>query len=140
MKRTQIGWVFLAVMPGLMALIWFINPDKASLWPMWAIGGLVLLLCYKLTVTIDDKYVRFSFGIGLIRGKYALDEVVNCRPVSYVALGWGIRYRPGAVLYNVSGNKAIELTLRGRYRKVWIGSDDPKVLADYINGKIAKPE
>ena len=140
MKQTQIGWVFLALIPGLMAMVWFINPDKTALWPMWGIGALLLLLFFKLTITVDDAFVRFSFGVGIIGGKFALDEVVNCKPISYVAMGWGIRFRPGAILYNVSGNKAIELTLRGRDRKVWLGTNNPKALADFINGKIMNPE
>lgn len=140
MKRTQIGWVFFALIPGLMLLVWYLNPDKASLWPMWAIGGLVMLLFFKLTVTVDKEFIRFSFGIGFIRGKFPLAEVANCKSISYVAMGWGIRFRPGAILYNVSGNKAIELTLRGRDRKVWIGTNDPKALADYINSKLMKAE
>lgn len=136
MKRTQYGWVFFIVLPLVMGTVWLSNAPGAVLWPVGAIMAAVLLLCYKLTVTVDDEYVRFTMGIGVIRGKYRLDEIVNCRPISYFALGWGIRFMPGRILYNVSGNKAVELTLSGRSSTVCIGSDVPDELAAYINRKI----
>ncbi len=97
---------------------------------------IVLLLFYNLTITVDDHFVRFSFGIGIIRGKFALSEIEICRPKTYIALGWGIRLRPGVIIYNVSGNKAIELKIKGKKRYVWIGTNSPEELCGYIHQRM----
>ena len=58
-----------------------------------------------------------------------------CKPISYISLGWGIRLRPGVILFNVSGNKAIELEIKNKKRKIWIGTNCPEEIADFINSK-----
>jgi hypothetical protein len=55
---------------------------------------------------------------------------------SYIPLGWGIRLKPGVILFNVSGTKAIELSIKGKKLKIWIGTDEPEELSDFINSKI----
>ena len=76
-------------------------------------------------------------GIGLIRGTYELKELSACRPMDYTPLGWGIRFRPGVTLYNVSGNRAIELEFKNRDRKIWLGTNTPEEIAAFINEKMA---
>jgi hypothetical protein len=104
----------------------------------YIILALILVLFYSLTITVDNEYVRFLFGIGLIKGKYRLEDIESCKSISYFPLGWGIRYRPGAILYNVSGNKAIELVIKGKTRKVWIGTNVPDELSEFINSKLSR--
>jgi hypothetical protein len=136
MKRTQIGWVFLLVIPALVVTVYFADPNAFSFWPIVGGAALILLLFFKLTVKVTNDAVHFAFGIGLVRKKIPLADIVNCKPIRYAALGWGIRFRPGATLYNVSGNKAIELTIKGKERKIWIGTDKPDELAKYINAQL----
>lgn len=138
MKRTQIGWVFLIIIPAITWLIWQMDTASPKVLPMLIVMALVLLNGFCLTVTVDDEYVRFSFGIGLFRRKYAISDIEYCKSISYFSLGWGIRFRSDAILYNVSGNKAIELTMKGKFRKVWIGTDVPDELSTYINKQIQK--
>jgi hypothetical protein len=143
MKRTQIGWVFIIIVIALIAfMLWnalHTGYPQAVQNKMYIGVGftlLILLQFYKMTISVDDEYVRFSMGIGLIRKKYKLSDISSCKPISYMALGWGIRYRPGAILFNVSGNKAIELELKTKFRKVWLGTNAPEELSSFINEKI----
>jgi len=138
MKRTQIGWVFLIIIPALSYFIWQMEPTSSKLIPMFMIMALVLINFSCMTIKVDDDFVRVAFGIGLIRWKYAISNIEHCKSISYLALGWGIRFRPGATLYNVSGNKAIELTIKGKSRKVWLGTDRPDELAEYITSRLKK--
>jgi hypothetical protein len=134
MKTTQIGWVTIIICLAVSGLVTFFQKiGFNSLWTMWLIVLIVLLLFYKLTIVVDEKYVRFSFGIGIFKKKYLLSDIISCKPIKYFPLGWGIRFRPGVILYNVSGNKAVELEIKGKWNKVWIGTNKPDEVAEYIN-------
>ena len=137
MKRTQIGWVFIILIAAF-TIYGFLSSEFSQGYTLWVLAFLliILLLFYNLTISVDNQYVRFSFGIGIIKGKYALSEIELCRPKTYIALGWGIRLRPGVIIFNVSGNKAIELIVKGRKRRVWIGTNSPEELCSYIHEKI----
>ncbi len=136
MKRTQIGWVFLVVVPLILILVTFQNPDAKAWIIISAAAIVVLLLFYKLTIEVTDSYVKYSFGIGWIRGKYRLQDIVHCKPVTYTPMGWGIRWRPGVILFNVAGYKAIELKIKNKVRKVWIGTNCPQEIVAYIQKQI----
>jgi len=136
MKKTQTGWVFFVVVAIIIGVVSFQSPDLSATIILYGVSILLLMLFYKLTITITDEFISFSFGIGLIQRKYRLEDVQSCKSKKYFPFGWGIRWRPGVIIYNVSGNKAIELSLKNKKRKVWIGTDDPEELADYINKKL----
>jgi len=136
MKKSQFGWIFFAVTITVVGLVFYKNPDYSTIIIVSTISIILLLLFYKLTIIVTDEYVKFSFGIGLIKGKYELSKIEKCRPLRYIPLGWGIRLRPGVILFNVSGNKAIELEIKDKKRKVWIGTSAPDELSEYINSKL----
>ena len=139
MRKTQIGWVFIIIIGGIFAVLPFIKSGGAAFaFTTQILLGIILFLFYRLTIIVDDEFVQFIFGIGLIRGKYKLSEITQCRPVRYFSFGWGIRLRPGVILFNVSGNKAIELVIKGKRRKVRIGTDSPEEISEYIQEKITK--
>lgn len=135
MKRTQFGWVFLLVIISILAFVVYQIQDTTTLIALSVFAFILLLLFYKLSIQVTDKYVKFSFGIGLISGKYDLEDISFCKSLNYIPFGWGIRLRPGVILFNISGNKAIELKLKHKNRKVWIGSNCAEEIADYINSK-----
>ncbi|MCT4590901.1 MAG: hypothetical protein N4A71_23960 [Carboxylicivirga sp.] len=136
MKKIQTGWVIIVVTLVAWFFVMFFYRELYASMTISLVSLLILLLFYKLTVEVSDKHVSFYMGIGLIRRTFALKDIIHCKPISYMPLGWGIRFRPGAILYNVSGTKAIELKLKNKRWNVWIGTDVPDELADYINSKL----
>jgi hypothetical protein len=135
MKRTQFGWIFLIVILIIISIVIYQDGSLKSIITISLVSLIVFINFYKLTIKVTDEHVSFSLGIGLIKGKYSLKDINYCKPISYFALGWGIRLRPGVILFNVSGNKAIELDIKNKNRKVWIGTDSPDEISEYINLK-----
>ena len=135
MKRTQFGWVFLIVILIIVSFVIYQDRNLKSIIIISFVSLIVFLNFYKLTIKVTNEHVAFSLGIGLIKGKYKLRDINYCKPISYITLGWGIRLRPGVILFNVSGNKAIELDIKNKNRKVWIGTDAPDEISEYINLK-----
>jgi hypothetical protein len=133
MKKTQFGWVFIGVVLFVFGFILYKNLELKTTVILSLLSLAVILLFYKLTIYVTVKEVKFSLGIGLINGAYKLSDINQCTPISYFPLGWGVRFRPGVTLFNVSGNKAIELDLKHKKRKVWIGTNKPEEISEYIN-------
>jgi hypothetical protein len=94
--------------------------------------GIAILLFYSLTVKIDATHLTFHFGIGLIRKRIPLAEIVEVEPVrnSWVH-GWGIHRTQHGWLYNVSGWEAVEIALASgkRFR---LGTDEPRRLTQAL--------
>jgi len=91
-----------------------------------------LVLFYKLRITIDGETLDALFGIGAIRKRVGLAEIVGCEPIRIRWwYGWGIHLTPYGWLYNVSGFDAVAITLRDG-RKFALGTDDPHGLVDAI--------
>jgi len=137
MKKTQFGWVVVIISLIVEGLIVYQNANEAII-PVTILLSLILILFGTLTLNVTDEYVKFSFGIGLIRGKYKISNIEICWPMTYFPLGWGIRFRPGVILFNVSGNKAIKLRVKGKNREIWIGTSYPDEFAAFINSKMKK--
>lgn len=96
-----------------------------------------ILLFYQLIIEISEEKIKIKLGIGLIRKSIALKNIQQVIPVvnSGVA-GWGYRILPEYTMFNVTGFKAIEIVLKGSKRKIRVGTDKPKELAEFINKKI----
>lgn len=91
--------------------------------------GAALVLFHSLTVEIDEEYLMFYFGIGLIRKQIPLVEIVDAKPVRNTgAHGWGIHFTADGWVYNVSGWEAVEITLANG-KKLRLGTDQPNQLA-----------
>jgi hypothetical protein len=94
--------------------------------------GIVGLLFYDLTVEIDATHLTFRFGIGLIRKRIPLAEIVAVSPVRNSWLyGWGIHRIQHGWLYNVSGWEAVEITLISG-KRLRLGTDQPQRLAQAL--------
>ena len=138
-EHTQIGHV---IIWSLLAIILIANGVTGALahWPA-VVASLILLVClalfYKLTITIDNETLCASFGLGIIRKKVLLAEIVGCEPIRIRWwYGWGIHLTPHGWLYNVSGFDAVAITLRDG-RKLSLGTDDPHGLVEAIRHSIA---
>jgi len=95
------------------------------------------VLFSSLTVEVSDGELRFHFGPGFWRKRFALSEIVGADVTRSSAWeGWGIRITPRGMLYNVSGKEAVEVHLRSgqRFR---IGTDEAEVLAEALRRAIS---
>jgi hypothetical protein len=135
-RHTQFGWaIVLCVGPIGLAMVL-----AAAFWPHLALNlligaailGVGVVLFSTLTIAIEDGVLRASFGPGLIRKKVRLAEIAAVRaiPVRWW-YGLGIHLTPHGWLYNVSGWKAIEITLRNG-RRFCLGTDEPEDLVKAI--------
>lgn len=89
---------------------------------------IVALLFWKLTVTVDEKALRASFGPGLIYKEVSVREIDRCEPMQVRWWhGWGIRFTTNGWLYNVSGPDAVIVTLRDGCQ-FCVGTDEPQEL------------
>ncbi|ELZ88301.1 DUF6141 family protein [Haloferax sulfurifontis] len=65
-------------------------------------------------------------------------EVTTYRPLQEYG-GWGIRWRPGAIAYNVSGPRGVFLT-RPDDRDLLIGSQQPDELASAVRAAMSESD
>ena len=138
-KHTQVGYLIIAVMAAVMVLIGIILANADINWV--AIGVLVviaiaLVLFSSLTVVIWEEELEARFGPGPIRKRFKLNEIESCQVVkNHWYYGWGIRFTPHGVLFNVSGFHAVEIKLRTG-KKFRIGTDVPQELEEAIRQAI----
>ena len=81
------------------------------------LASVVLVACAflfdSLTVKVSRTYISLKFGIGIIRKRFSVVDVLNAAIVrNRWYYGWGIRLTPHGWLYNVSGLDAVEIHLR----------------------------
>ncbi len=95
--------------------------------------GLVYLLFYGMTTTIDEERIRITYGIGLIRKSIQLHDIdtvtIVTNPWYY---GWGIRLIPNGMLYNINGSVGVELKLKEKTRVIRIGTSNAFALKQAI--------
>lgn len=128
-RHTQFGTVIVVSL--LLSAVLFAGLRMMTgLMPLAVIGPVLmavsLALFYARTVEIDAIYLRFGFGVGLIRQRIPLAEVRAVEPVPNSWLyGWGIHRTPHGGLYHVSGREAVQIALASgqRFR---LGTDQPR--------------
>ena len=132
-EHTQIAHV---IIWSVLAIILIANGGLIGHHAPPLVVSIMLLVClalfYRLKVTIDGETLCASFGIGVIRKRVRLAEIVGCEPIRIRWwYGWGIHLTPCGWLYNVSGFDSVVITLRDG-RKFAFGTDDPHGLVDAI--------
>ena len=131
-RHTQFGTVIVVSL--LLSAVLFAGLGlMTGLTPLAVIGPalmtMFLALFFSLTVEIDATHLSFRFGIGLIRKRVPLAEIVEAQPVrNHWLYGWGIHRTPHGWLYNVSGWEAVEITLASG-KRLRLGTDEPRRLA-----------
>ena len=144
-SHTQVGWWLIATL-GIVALVVVVifggtDLDSQSLSPasLRIIGWAVLLtliitagLLTSLTVRVTGDRVDWRFGPGVVRFSLPLAEITDVAVTrTPFWAGIGIHWIFTGWVYNVSGRDAVMLTKRDRSR-VWIGTDEPDLLAAAI--------
>jgi hypothetical protein len=87
----------------------------------------------SLTTEVDHERFAFWFGPGVLRHSYHLSEIQSCTAVTNPWwYGVGIHLTPDGWLYNVSGRKAVQITLVSG-RRFRVGTDEPEDLCRVIH-------
>lgn len=140
-RHTQVGYLTLIVI--LVAALGIVATLPDDMRPViLGVAGLMVIIAIlfsSLTVEVRDGELRFHFGPGFWRKRIALSEVKTAtRTQSSWWEGWGIRFTPRGMLYNVSGTGAVEIELRSG-RLFRIGTDEPEVLVQAIQTAVGAP-
>jgi hypothetical protein len=133
-RHTQIAWAIIipADIAALVALYFVIAAREPAaimaLLPLLALSSLF----YGLTVIGTQETIEIRFGIGAIRKRLKLKDILTAEPYrTSFWHGWGIRYCEGAVLFNVSGYDAVRLTMANGKQYI-IGTDEPSKFLNFI--------
>lgn len=132
-KNFQFGWIIVIIF--VIILIWmtfaYINQWGNSPIDIYGyilfvtIFGGILLVFYGMTVIVTDKYIEIKFGIGIYSKKIDLSTIKSVTIQKYrFYCGYGIRFLPNGILYNVNGKHAIEIKFNGKKNSILIGTND----------------
>lgn len=138
-RHTQVGWqVYGITIPLTLALLYGLRLQDAQVFGLViAIVAAAFALFGWLTVEIDVRRVLITFGIGLIKRSIPLDTIRGFAPVRNPwYYGWGLRFTPHGLLYNVSGFQAVEILLDDG-RRVRVGTDEPDGLVRALQAATA---
>jgi len=139
-KHTQIGYSLLNSYTIVFLVIGVIN-FVTEFAPLALLALIVIALTIStfatLTVTVNQREIRLRFGIGIIRKRFQLADIVRYQEVKspwYYLLG--IRYTPRGWLFAVSGYSAVELEMKnGKFYR--IGTDEPQELIKALDSVMA---
>ena len=143
-QRTQWGWIalpILVVVIAVMLLTVVVADELAEVfwWSIAFIAAICLVVGHfsRLTVTVDDDAVTVAFGlINRPHRTIPFDDVVEVQKVrNKWWYGYGVRWIPDGLMYNVQGNDAVELTYPTG-KKFRIGTDDVDGLYAVLAQKI----
>ncbi|MBX2801100.1 MAG: hypothetical protein KTR31_25695 [Myxococcales bacterium] len=133
--HTQVGLVISLVTVGLLGGLglWFLWSGAALLAGVLACVGVAVLVAFgALTVRIEGTQLQARFGVGVIRRRIDLGEVVAAGRVrNRWYYGWGIRLTPSGWMWSTSGLDAVELRFRDG-RAFRLGTDEPDALVAAI--------
>ena len=133
-RHTQLATNILIPIDGAMLFIVYlaITQDLAPLLAVAAGLGFLGALFASLTVEGTETELEIRFGIGLIRKRFRLGEIVEVRPYrTSFWHGWGIRISSDGIIYNVAGYDAVLLRLQTG-KQVIIGTDDRNRFLAYL--------
>jgi len=151
MKSTQYHKLLIIVYSPFLALMLFLifenvhqEPILSIILSIISILTLILELSfYKLTISINNDYFVFSFGLGWINKKYRLTEIKNCRPVKgkfsvYSRMTFEKLPEGGKSYVLSSALPSIEITYKNEHGIILsdrVGTNNPDEIVNYINKK-----
>jgi hypothetical protein len=140
-RHTQVGYATMIGMGiGLLTQIGNAARDmrrhRRRAWisvPMAFVTAGLMAVFSSLRVEVDAARVTASFAGGLLPRRIDLADIGTTKVVTIPwYYGWGMRRTPHGWLYNVSGRRAVEITL-AEERTFTIGSDEPETLLAAID-------
>lgn len=126
-------WVLWALL-GVVGLVSVVGMGPLGVLVVGAVWGFMWSLRLVTEIRDDGLYIRFAPLHRSFR-RVPWTAIESVEATSYRPLreygGWGIRWRPGVIAYNVSGSRGVFLT-RPDDRDLLIGSQRPDELATAI--------
>ena len=144
-KEFQFGWLIFVFAIPTQILITYLYVNDLGDRPIGQTGFaiassmflLLYLLFYGLTTKISVDNISVSFGVGLIRKRISIKRISTVESVKTPwYYGWGIRFIPNGMLYNVSGTDGVELKFNDTRRVFRIGTKDSIKLKEEIAKRI----
>ena len=133
-KHTQMAWA-IVIPVDIAALICLYLALAKGIIPAAILFFFLIILTYlfySLTVIGTEQTLELRFGIGIVRKKFKLGEIMTAEPHrTHWWNGWGVRPTSAGLLFNVSGYDAVKLTLTNGKRYI-IGTDEPDRLLRFI--------
>ena len=145
-REFRFGWlifVFTIPIQILIAVFYFsgIGDNPLSANDFFVVNLVILaifILFYGLTTKISNTTIRIAFGIGLIRKRIRLSRIKSVEAVKTPwYYGWGIRFIPNGMLYNISGSEGVELKFADTNRVIRIGTKDALNLKQEIEKRLS---
>ncbi|MGD8627997.1 MAG: hypothetical protein PVH52_02860 [bacterium] len=133
-RNTQMGWSIIVPVEAVALFCLYLALAKGVLIAGFLFFFLLILtyLFYSLTVTGTAETLELKFGVGLVRKKFKLAEIMTAQPHRTKWWdGWGIHYTTQGLLFNVSGFDAVKITMKNGRRYI-IGTNDPGGLLLFI--------
>lgn len=135
-EHTQRGTTIIAAVSAAILLILTITLFLGIEWValiVLCILVFVLSITSSLTVSLGSGLLRIRFGpLPLVRKSWPVAEIVSVTTVTNPwYYGFGIRWTPSGMLYNVSGKHAIEV-LMDDGTMFRIGTDEPEALKNAV--------
>jgi hypothetical protein len=138
-KKSQIGWVIIGLMIPVIIFLYLLylfqwGDHPLPLVPFVLITILfltIIALFYKLTVEVDKSHLKVIYGIGWIKIKLNIDEILDTQIIKTPwYYGLGIRLTPRGMLYNIHGLKAVEIKYisNKKNKSVMVGTPEPEKL------------
>lgn len=109
-------------------------PDSSD--PNFKEEQTIYIASMTTTVASDGIHVRYRPVIGSVKRTYLFDDILAVEKTTYSGIGdfggWGIRENRTSKAMTCSGSEAIALTLRGKSKKVLLGTKCPDELLKAI--------
>jgi hypothetical protein len=133
-KHTQMAYAILLPVEAVVLACIYLGVSTRTVAPLLAAVGLgaASALFFGLTVIGTEDTLEIAFGVGLIRRRFKIREILSARPYRTALWhGWGIHRCGDGTIYNVSGFDAIHLTMMDG-KNVIIGTNDRDRLLRHI--------
>ena len=145
-KKTQIGWIAIALLSAIIILLfcsytfqWGNPPSFKKLIYLSIFLLVCILLFFKLTIKLKNSILKIIFGVGLIRFNINIDKLISVR---LIELPWyygiGIKKTSEGMLFNIQGKTAVEvkyINKKGGSKSVTVGTADPEELRKVLESR-----
>lgn len=144
-KEFQFGWLIVILLVPVQVLIIYLYVNNFGDKPFGSVGFIVVssililtyLFFYGLTTKVSPDKITVVFGIGLPRRTIVMNRIKTVEVVNTPwYFGWGIRFIPSGMLYNISGTGGVELRFKDTENVIRIGSKDSRKLKEEITKRI----